>query len=164
MQKKLKNEKHPELEQIFADYAEWYSLEDDYERNQWESEREYEGFGKIYVIKKVRHVLGFGLLEAKKLTELFEKKLKYAFKNYNPTDLFTEDMKLLQEAGFELGGDFSFNRSTKNKARMLRVGSTSEVKSGCEHILGKEVEWRAVGEYKIHIAKFCPECGKPIGG
>ena len=165
----ITNTKWPELEILLKDYMEWYGLESDsYEREQWEIDHGYsEGkhsIGKIFVIKQVRQVVGFGLREAKELVDRFESKVRSTLRGnsykshpdfYNPAE-----RQLLELAGFSFGK----TGSIRTKSRMLRVGqktvNVGEIKyCQCPHH-SKSVEWRVVGEYKIDIAKYCPECGK----
>ena len=148
----LVNREKPELEEILKDYAEWFSL-DEWERDDWQEGHGYDNFGKIFVIKRVREITHLGLREAKQLTEIFEEVDEELWFD-------TKERTLLRDAGFYI----QQTKSAK-KSRMLRVhDSIPENVPNCEHTLGKEVEWRVVGEYEIHIAKYCPECGSPTGG
>lgn len=164
----LTNTKWPELEDLLKDYV------NSYEREQWEIDHGYpphsslsiqtgEHIGKIFVIKKVRQVVGFGLREAKDLVDLFESKVRYSLlKNSSYNVLYTPiESKLLEMAGFSFEKEVC---SSSPKSRMLRVdGKTVKVVEKkycvCVHS-SKTVEWRVVGEYKIDLAKYCPECGK----
>jgi len=169
----ITNKKWPELEILLKDYMEWYRLENkSYERDQWEINHGYpkdssptgEHIGKLFVIKKVRQVVGFGLREAKELVDLFEDKVRYSLlKNPIHKQNFTvNENKLLEMAGFSF--EKEVGKVPRTKSRMLRVGqktvNVGEIKyCQCPHS-SKSVEWRVVGEYKIDIAKYCPECGK----
>jgi len=176
----ITNTKWPELETLLKNYMEWYRLENNsYERDQWEINHGYpphsslsnqtgEHIGKIFVIKKVRQVVGFGLREAKELVDIFENKVctlscpsLRALKGDKVS--YTEPEKqLLEMAGFSF--ERKVDKLLVQKSRMLRVdGKTVKVVEKkycvCVHS-SKTVEWRVVGEYKIDIAKYCPECGK----
>lgn len=160
----ITNTKWPELEILLKDYMEWYGLESNsYEREQWEIDHGYSGgkqsIGKIFVIKQVRQVVGFGLREAKELVDLFESKVRITLRG-SSYYYSSAEKHLLELAGFSFGK----TGSTRTKSRMLRVGqktvNVGEIKyCQCLHS-SKSVEWRVVGEYKIDIAKYCPECGK----
>jgi hypothetical protein len=156
------NTKWPELEILLKDYS---LLSSSYEREQWEIDHGYgnQPIGKIFVIKQVRQVVGFGLREAKELVDLFESKVRILLsENYktHPDFYNSAEKQLLELAGFSFGK----TSSIRAKSRMLRVGqktvNVEEIKyCQCSHS-SKSVEWRVVGGYKIDIAKFCPECGK----
>lgn len=91
---KMENEKWPELQKCIKEYVEWCQLPEEQKYHLSEKQKVqdnyYPRYGKIWTIKKVREITGFGLLDAKQLVEIFEKR----------ECMTKEDDKLLVKAGF----------------------------------------------------------------